>query len=42
MKKTQIYEIIKAVKSGRTTVDQKQNNGRRKVRSPDLVAEITD
>jgi hypothetical protein len=42
MKRTQIYKIIKAVKSGKTTVDQQLNNGRRKVRSQDFVTEITD
>jgi hypothetical protein len=40
LKKTQIYEIIRAVKEGKVTEDQRQNNGRRKVRSPDFVAEI--
>jgi histone-lysine N-methyltransferase SETMAR len=40
LKKTQIYEIIRAVKEGKATEDQRQNNGRRKVRSPDFVAEI--
>jgi hypothetical protein len=41
LKKTQIYEIIKAVKEGKDTVDQQENNGRRKVRSPNFVTEIT-
>jgi hypothetical protein len=40
LKKTQIYKIIKAVKEGKTTVDQRQNTGRRKVKSPDFVAEV--
>ncbi len=40
LKKTQIYKIIKAVKEGKTTVDQQQNNGRRKVRSPDFITKI--
>ncbi len=33
LKKTQIYGIIRAVKEGKDTVDQQQNNERRKVRS---------
>jgi ABC-type Fe3+-citrate transport system substrate-binding protein len=40
LKKTQIYKIIKAVKEGKVTEDQRQHNRRRKVRSPDFVAEI--
>jgi hypothetical protein len=40
LKKIQIYEIIKAVKEGKVTEDQRQHNGRRKVRRPDFVAEI--
>jgi hypothetical protein len=40
LKKTQIYETIRAVKEGKVTDDQNQNNGRRKVRSPDFVADI--
>jgi hypothetical protein len=40
LKKTQIYKIIKAVKEGKTTVDQWQNNGRRKMKSPDFVARV--
>jgi hypothetical protein len=40
LKKSQIYEIIRAVKEGKVTEDQRQNNGRRKVRSPDFIAEI--
>ncbi len=35
-----MYEIIRAVKGGKATQDQRQNNERRKVRSPDFVAEI--
>jgi hypothetical protein len=38
LKKTQIYGIIRAVKEGKDTVDQQQNNGRRKVRS--FITEI--
>jgi hypothetical protein len=40
LKKTQIYEIIKAVKGGKTTVDKWQNNTRRKDLSG-FGAEIT-
>jgi hypothetical protein len=40
LKKIQIYKIIKAVKEGKVTEDQRQHNRRRKVRSPDFVAEI--
>jgi hypothetical protein len=40
LKNTRIYETVKTVKEGKTTVDQRQNNGRRKVTSPDFVAEI--
>jgi hypothetical protein len=40
LKKTQIYEIIRAMKEGKVTEDQRQNKGRRKVRSPDFVTEI--
>jgi hypothetical protein len=29
------------VKEGKDTVDQQQNNGRRKARSPNFVSEIT-
>jgi hypothetical protein len=37
LKKTQTYEIIRAVKEGKVTEDQRQNSGRRKVRSPDSL-----
>jgi histone-lysine N-methyltransferase SETMAR len=40
LKKTQIYEIIRAVKERKVTEDQRQHNGRRKVRSPNFVAKI--
>jgi hypothetical protein len=33
LKKTQIYAIIKNIKEGKTTTDQRKLNGRRKVRS---------
>ncbi len=36
--KTQFYEIIRAVKEGKDTVDQLQSGGRRKVRSLDFIA----
>jgi hypothetical protein len=40
LKKTHIYDIIRAVKEVKATTDQRQNNRRRKVRSPDFVAKI--
>ena len=40
LKKTQIYEIIKKVKEGKTTVDQRTLNGKRRVRNPAFVADI--
>jgi hypothetical protein len=40
LKQTQIYEIIRAVKDEKVTEDQRWNNGRRKVISPDFIAEI--
>jgi hypothetical protein len=39
-KRTQIYEIMKTVKEGKTTMDKRQNNGRRKVKSPVFITKI--
>jgi hypothetical protein len=36
LKKTQIYKSVKAVRKGKSTVDQRQKNRRMKVRSPDI------
>jgi hypothetical protein len=40
LKKTRIYEIMETVKEGKTSVDQRQNKGARKVRSPEFVTKI--
>jgi histone-lysine N-methyltransferase SETMAR len=40
LKKTQIYEIIKQVKKGKLTADQRKFNGRRKVRQPAFIADV--
>jgi hypothetical protein len=41
LKKTQIYKTNRAVKEGKVIEDQRRNNGRRKVISPNFIAEIT-
>jgi hypothetical protein len=43
MKKTQVYEIKRfSIQRGEnTTVDHRENNGRRKVRTLDFVVKIT-
>ena len=40
LKKTQIYAILKNVKEGKPTEDQRKLNGRRKVRNPAFVADV--
>lgn len=40
LKKTQIYEIIKKVKKGKSTEDQRKFNGRRKIRQPAFIADV--
>jgi [histone H3]-lysine36 N-dimethyltransferase SETMAR len=40
LKKTQIYEIIKLVKKGKSTEDKRKFNGRRKVRDPAFIADV--
>jgi hypothetical protein len=40
LKKTQIYNIIWSVTEWKATMDQWQNNGRRKMRIPGFVAKI--
>ncbi len=39
-KRTHIYEIMKTVKEGKTTMDKRQNNRRRNVRSPVFITKI--
>jgi hypothetical protein len=41
LKKTQIYAIIKNVKEGKPTSDQRKSNGTRKIRSPAFIADVT-
>jgi hypothetical protein len=40
LKKTQIYAIIKNVKEGKPTSDQRKSNGTRKIRSPAFIAAV--
>ncbi len=40
LKKTQIYAIIKNVKEGKPTTDQRKLNGKRKIRSPAFIANV--
>jgi hypothetical protein len=40
LKKTQIYAIIKNVKEGKLTSDQRKSNGTRKIRSPAFIADV--
>ncbi len=40
LKKTKIYAIIKNVKEGKLTTDQRKLNGRRKVRNPVFIADV--
>ena len=40
MKRTQIYDIIKKVKAGKTTTDLRHLNAKKTVRSPAFVADI--
>ncbi len=41
LKKTQIYAIIKYVKEGKLTSDQRKSNGTRKIRSPAFITDRT-
>jgi hypothetical protein len=40
LKKTQIYAIIKNVKEGKPTTDQRKLNDKRKIRSPTFIADV--
>jgi hypothetical protein len=40
LKKTQIYAIIKKVREGKLTSDQRKSNGTRKIRSPAFIADV--
>ncbi len=40
MKKTQIYAIIKNVKEGKPTSDQRKSNGTRKIRILEFIADV--
>jgi hypothetical protein len=41
LKRTQIYAIIKNLKEGKPTIDQRKLKGRRKVRNPAFIANVT-